>query len=68
MGVSDQRHVPAALLPGNIPLTLCTVDWLGQRAGLERRVKYHPHPTLGFDHRTVQHIIPHLVKNLPALY
>jgi hypothetical protein len=36
MGVSDQRHAPAALCPGErTPGTHCTGGWVGPRAGLD---------------------------------
>jgi hypothetical protein len=36
MGVSDQRHAPAALCPGERnPGTHCTGGWVGPRAGLD---------------------------------
>ena len=48
-GVSDQRHVPAALPPGQRPGTHCTGGWVGPRAVLYGRRK-SPHPP-GFDCR-----------------
>jgi hypothetical protein len=40
MGVSGQRHAPAALLPrGKDPSTHCTGDWVGLRAGLDIEVR-----------------------------
>jgi hypothetical protein len=41
MGVGDQRHAPAALLPGNRPGTHFTGEWVGQRTGPDRCVKSH---------------------------
>ena len=35
MGVSGQRHAPAALTPRKIVVTHCTGGWVGLRAGLE---------------------------------
>jgi hypothetical protein len=36
MGVSGQRHAPAALYPwGKDPGTHCTGGWVGPRAGLD---------------------------------
>jgi hypothetical protein len=36
MGVSRQRHAPAALCPGEMtPGTHCTGGWMGPRAGLD---------------------------------
>jgi hypothetical protein len=36
MGVSGQRHAPAALYPRkSTPGTHCTVGWVGHRAGLD---------------------------------
>jgi hypothetical protein len=36
MGVCGQRHAPAALCPGErTPVTHCTGDWMGPRAGLD---------------------------------
>jgi hypothetical protein len=36
MGVSGQRHAPAALCPGErTPGTHCAGGWLGPRAGLD---------------------------------
>jgi hypothetical protein len=45
MGVSGQRHAPAALLPAKkrTPDTHCTEGWVGPRAGLDGCVKHHPH-------------------------
>ena len=34
MRVDGQRQAPAALPPGKRPGTLCTVSWVGPRAGL----------------------------------
>ena len=51
MGVSGQRHAPAALTPGEIG-THCTGGWVGPRAGLDGCAKFRPPP--GFDPRTVQ--------------
>jgi hypothetical protein len=40
MGVSGQRHVPAALYPGErTPGTHCTGSWVGLRAGLETEAR-----------------------------
>jgi hypothetical protein len=40
MGVSGQRHAPAALLPpGKGPGTNCTGGWVGPRAGLDTEAK-----------------------------
>jgi len=54
MGVGGHRHVPAALAPGKRSGTHCTRtwDWMGPRAGLERRKKSRP--PLGFDSQTIQ--------------
>ena len=49
MGMSGQRHAPAALTPGK---TRNPLYGLTPRAGLEGRGKSHP--PLGFDPRTVQ--------------
>jgi hypothetical protein len=54
MGVSGQRHAPAALPPGKRPGTHCTGSWVGPRAGLGRVLKISPPPE--FDPRTVQHV------------
>ena len=51
MGVSVQRHTPAAL-PRERPGTHCTGGWVGPRAGLDRCRKFRP--PQGFDPRTVQ--------------
>ena len=42
MGVSGQRHAPAALPPGKRPGTHCTAGWVGPRVGLDGRVKPRP--------------------------
>jgi hypothetical protein len=40
MGVSGQRHAPAALYPrGKDPGTHCTVGWVGPRAGLDTEAR-----------------------------
>jgi hypothetical protein len=40
MGVSDQRHAPAALyLQGKDPGTHCTGGWVGPRASLDTQAK-----------------------------
>jgi hypothetical protein len=40
MGVSGQRHAPAALyLLGNDPDTHCTGGWMGPRAGLDTEAR-----------------------------
>jgi hypothetical protein len=40
MGVSGQRHAPAALYPQErTPGTHCTGGWVGPRAGLDTDVK-----------------------------
>jgi hypothetical protein len=40
MGVSDQRHAPAALYTREMTLgTHCTGDWVGPRAGLDTEVR-----------------------------
>jgi hypothetical protein len=40
MGVSGQRHTPAALCPGErTPGTHCTGGWVGPRAGLDTEVR-----------------------------
>jgi hypothetical protein len=40
MGVSGQRHAPAALYPrGKDPGTHCTGGWVGPRAGLDTEVR-----------------------------
>jgi hypothetical protein len=40
MGVSGQRHAPAALYPrGTDPGTHCTGGWVGPRAGLDTEVR-----------------------------
>jgi hypothetical protein len=40
MGVSGQRHAPAALYPGEGTLdTHCTECWVGLRAGLDTEVR-----------------------------
>jgi hypothetical protein len=40
MGVSGQRHAPAALSPGDRnPGTHCTGGWVGPRAGLDTEVR-----------------------------
>jgi hypothetical protein len=40
MGVSDQRHAPAALYPrGKDPGTHCTGGWVGPRAGLDTEAR-----------------------------
>jgi hypothetical protein len=40
MGVSGQRHAPAALYPrGKDPGTHCTGGWVGPRAGLDTDVR-----------------------------
>jgi len=44
--ISGQQHAPAALYPREIPDTHFTGDWLGPRAGLDRRKISSPQ---GFD-------------------
>jgi hypothetical protein len=40
MGVSGQRHAPAALYPwGKDPGTHCTGGWVGPRAGLDAEAR-----------------------------
>jgi hypothetical protein len=40
MGVSGQRHAPAALYPGErTPGTHCTGGWMGPRAGLDTEAR-----------------------------
>jgi hypothetical protein len=40
MGVSGQRHAPAALSPGErTPGTHCTGGWVGPRAGLDTEAR-----------------------------
>jgi hypothetical protein len=40
MGVSGQRHAPAALYPRErTPGTYCTGDWVGPRAGLDAQAR-----------------------------
>jgi hypothetical protein len=52
MGVSGQRHAPAALPPGKRHSTRCIGGWVGPRAGLDECGRSRPPP--GFDPRTVQ--------------
>jgi len=47
-GVSGQQHAQAALYPQKRPSTHSTGDWVGPRAGLERR---KISPPLGFNPR-----------------
>ena len=42
MGVSGQRHAPAALPPGKRPGTHCVGGWVGPQAGLDRCGKSRP--------------------------
>jgi len=54
--VGSQRHVLAALNPGNSPGTHRTGGWVGPRAGLDgRKISSTP----GFDPRTVQPVASH---------
>jgi hypothetical protein len=43
MGVSGQRHDPAALPPGKKSGTHCTEGWVGPRAGPVGCGKYRPY-------------------------
>ena len=52
-GVSGQQHAPAIFYPRERTRTHCTGNWVGPRAGLDRR-KISPPP--GFDPRTAQHV------------
>jgi hypothetical protein len=54
MGVSSQRHAPAALSPGKTPGTHCAGGLVGLRAGLDGCGKSRPSP--GLDSRSVQHV------------
>jgi len=42
MGVSDQRHAPAVLPPGNTRYTHCIGGWVGSRTGLDEWGKSRP--------------------------
>ena len=53
MGVSGQRHAPAALPPGKRPGTYCIGGCVGSRASLDECGKSRPPPP-GFDPQTVQ--------------
>ena len=51
MGLSDQRHAPAALPPGKTLYLLCSkLSGPQSRSGQERKISLTP----GFDPRTVQ--------------
>jgi hypothetical protein len=54
MGVSGQRHAPAALYPrGKDPGTHCTRGWVGPRAGLDTEAKGKTlSPLPGFESRS----------------
>jgi hypothetical protein len=40
MGVSDKRHAPATLCPGEkTPVTHCTGGWVGLTVGLDTEVR-----------------------------
>jgi hypothetical protein len=54
MGVSGQRHAPAALGPGErTPGTHCTGGWVGPRASLDTEVKgKNPLPLPGIELRS----------------
>jgi hypothetical protein len=54
MGVSGQRHAPAALCPGErAPGTHCTGGWVDPRAGLDTEVKRkNPLPLPGIEPRS----------------
>jgi hypothetical protein len=63
MGVSGQRHAPAALCPGErTPGTHCTGGWVGLRAGLDTEVTGKilcPCRGSNPDHLVVQSIVRH---------
>jgi hypothetical protein len=64
MGVSGQRHAPAALLlPGErIPGTHCTGGWVRPRAGLDTEVRGKilcPHRGSNSDRSVVQPVVRH---------
>jgi len=40
--MGGQRHVPAALTPGNVPGTHCIGGWVGPRDSLDGRGKSRP--------------------------
>jgi hypothetical protein len=54
MGVSGQRHAPAALYPrGKDPGTHCTGGWVGPRAGLDTEAGgKNPLPLPGIEPRS----------------
>jgi hypothetical protein len=54
MGVSGQRHAPAALYPrGKKPGTHCTGGWVGPRAGLDTEARgKKPLPPPGIEPRS----------------
>ena len=43
MGVGSERHAPAALPPGKIPVIHCTGGWVGPRTELDKYRKSRPH-------------------------
>jgi hypothetical protein len=63
MGVSGQRHVPAALYPPlKYRVTHCTGDWVGPRAGLDTEVRGNISclcPRSNLDRQVVQSVARH---------
>jgi hypothetical protein len=60
MGVSGQRHAPAALCPrGKIPGTHCTGGWVSPRAGLDAGVEEKSSALVGYRTLIVQSVVRH---------